>query len=297
MTLLLLSAMLLFLRRFIPKGNALHEVLSLPSYLLKVYRTPTKDMKVEKHFYGKHRRQYLLWCTPLEGVSQKKHVIVYHHGGGWAFGSPEMLRMNAQYFVRLGYSVILPSYRRSPKYRLPEMWEDLMGGLHKGLELMAENGLGERQLILAGMSAGGNLAALCMYRREAVRQAGLDPERFRGLMLFGAPLDLRTMARTPILYAYCGSRRGEMFQQANPIEHLEQADERPVLCVHGTSDGMVPFEGTQNFMAKQKALGGGNHIHLHVIEQGTHLDAGSWGFEENDLRPLIGKWLENREKM
>ncbi|MEM9920802.1 MAG: alpha/beta hydrolase [Bacteroidota bacterium] len=291
MTLLLLSAILLFVRRFIPKGNVVHEVLSLPAYLLKVYRAPVKDMTVEKHFFGQQRRQYLLLCRPKEGPIIQKDVILYHHGGGWAFGSPEMLLMNAQFFVKLGYCVLLPSYRRTPRYRFPHIWEDLMGSLQKGLELMEQHQLGGQKIILAGMSAGGNLAALTMYRRAALQQAGFSPDLFKGILLFGAPLDTRLMASTPVLYAYCGSKKGELFPQANPIEHLEAGENRPILCIHGKLDGMVPYKGTAQFIQKRREIGPAENVEFHTMEEGTHLDAGSWGFEDNDLRDRIQEWL------
>lgn len=98
-------------------------------------------------------------------------LIVYYHGGGWVIGDIDgfdtLGRTLAQ---RTGCAVVMVDYRLAPEYRYPTAVEDSWAALwwtHGN----AENILGSRgPLIVAGDSAGGNLAAVMAQR--ARREGG-----------------------------------------------------------------------------------------------------------------------------
>ena len=37
------------------------------------------------------------------------------------------------------------------------------------------------------------------------------------------------------------------------------------------------------------------NVHLHTMQDGTHMQVASWGYEDNELRKLILGWLEKLE--
>ena len=93
-------------------------------------------------------------------------TIVYFHGGGYAFGSPQThARIGHGLAERTGLDIMLPAYPLAPEHTWPTQ-------LEAALAAVAE---AQPPLVLAGDSAGGHLAlvtALELGRRSA-RPAGL----------------------------------------------------------------------------------------------------------------------------
>jgi acetyl esterase len=99
-------------------------------------------------------------------------VIVYYHGGGWVVGSiadyDKVGRVLAQ---RTGCAVLLVDYRLAPEYRFPTAVDDSWAVLHwadaRRAELAGAESGAAVPLIVAGDSAGGNLAAIMAQRAKA----------------------------------------------------------------------------------------------------------------------------------
>jgi len=285
----------LVLLRIVPKGNALHEILHLLPWWYRILKIPVDNQLETKHLFGRHWRQYFLFFQPKNKKSTKGNVIVYFHGGGWQFGSPERLRANAQVLVNEGYCVFMPSYRRLPFYDYFDIREDISTALSKILEVMKKNGLAEKKIILGGMSAGGNLAALLFYDHQNLEAAGFSPNLFSGIFLLGAPLDLERMRPSPSLYFYAGNRKRKQFQLANPISYLRQADYPPALIIQGTTDGFVEYEVAVSFFEKLEKINPGNSSFFE-LEKRSHLEVAAWVFENNETRKTLFNWLEAVEK-
>lgn len=285
----------LLLYLFVPKKTNLYEFLRIPPFLLRSLILERDNMIVEKYRYGTHRRQYFLFCQPKSSETNKKHVIVYFHGGGWRSGSPELLRSNAQVLVDQGYCVFMPSCRRTPFNSYREIREDLNGNLKKIVEVMSSHSLQEKKIILGGMSSGGNLVALMLYDRIGLSALGFSQEMFGGIMLFGAPLDLNAMKDTFVLRDFAGRRDQSSFQFANPVYHLQDDEQIPALCIHGTHDGMVPFSNAQSFAEKLQRKNG-DLLTFIPVENASHMDTASWAIENNEVRKMICNWLDQRER-
>ena len=110
---------------FWPKGNVLHEVMNLPLLWWQLHNSPKLDCEKKRLKYGDHHRQYSLMLKPKENFNPNLPVIIYFHGGGWQYGSPENFEANAQPFLNKGHLVFLPSYRRRPSHDYYHMREDL----------------------------------------------------------------------------------------------------------------------------------------------------------------------------
>jgi len=292
--LLCIIGVILLLYLLVPRGNLLHELLHLPVYHYHLLQNRTGPIPFTRYKFGTHQRQYFLHFPPLAGQPEKNQVIVFFHGGGWSLGTPEMFAINAAFFTRRGYHVFMPSYRRIPLFRYPQIREDLNEGFLKIRSVMAEEGIFNKKIIAAGMSAGGNLAALLAYDRVTLNEMKTDPNIFVGILLLAAPLDLSRMQATPVRWSYAGRVGEEMFAKASPISYLQEEETLPVLAIHGTRDGLVAFESAQVFMDRLKEKQRENYK-FHVLENGTHLDTGSWNFFDNKLRQLIVNWLEELE--
>ena len=277
------------------RGTLLHELLRLPLFHYQMFKNRPISIEYYHHSYGRDLKQYFLHFPPFEETTEKKQVIIFFHGGGWSLGSPEMFKLNAAFFAKRGYHVFMPSYRRIPFYGYPEIRADLNAGFLEIRKEMEEMGIENYKIILGGTSAGGNLAALLAYDQEGLKTLNTDSTIFSGILLFGAALDLSLMYPSPVRWFYAGSATEPDFKKASPINYLQEEETLPTLIVHGTKDGLVAFRSAEAFI-KKLAKRQQENLTVQILEEGTHLDVGSWNFFDNDLRKLIVEWLKEREE-
>lgn len=121
------------------------------------------------------------WVT-VNRAHMKKHVILYCHGGGYSTGSSLYARMlTSKLAVSTSMDVLSFDYRLAPEHPYPAALEDAM----KAWNYLMLLGYGARDVILAGDSAGGNLAlALTLKLKEEGR---LLP---RGIVLMSPWVDM-----------------------------------------------------------------------------------------------------------
>ncbi|HEY2612179.1 MAG TPA: alpha/beta hydrolase fold domain-containing protein [Reyranella sp.] len=111
-------------------------------------------------------------ATRGDGEGAAQPIVVYFHGGGWVLGDEQaddpfcrdMCRRTGMIFVSVGY-------RHAPEHRFPTAAEDGYAALRWIAEHAAElgGGLGggAGPLLVAGWSAGGNIAAVtCQLARD-----------------------------------------------------------------------------------------------------------------------------------
>src|SRR6516165_7196200 len=81
-------------------------------------------------------------------------VVVYLHGGGWAFGSPASHRKLGMQFAEAGYLTIILDYRLAPEHPFPAALEDTMFAIGWAADNARRwNGDG-RRVAIGGDSAG-----------------------------------------------------------------------------------------------------------------------------------------------
>jgi acetyl esterase len=88
-------------------------------------------------------------------------VIVYYHGGGWVLGGLDEYEPLGRALVsQTGCAVVCAGYRLAPEYRYPTAVQDAWAVLRWAAERVSEIAGAPVPLIVAGDSAGGNLAAV-----------------------------------------------------------------------------------------------------------------------------------------
>ena len=94
---------------------------------------------------------------------QAERVLLYIHGGGFVFGSPDTHKaMAAQLALRIGAQAVLPRYRLAPESPFPAAPEDVRAVW----DVLVADGIAPKNIVLGGDSAVGALAfgligALC----------------------------------------------------------------------------------------------------------------------------------------
>ncbi len=106
-------------------------------------------------------------------------AIVYCHGGGWMYGSPDQSAELAQLYAHeVGAVVVNPQYRLSPEHRFPAAFDDCFAVLRFVMENAGRIGIDPSRIAVAGESSGGNLAAAIAI---AARDVGLPALRLQVL--------------------------------------------------------------------------------------------------------------------
>lgn len=95
-------------------------------------------------------------------VSEPAPVVVYYHGGGWVIGDLETHDSLCAETARvLGITVVSIDYRLAPEHRFPAAVEDCLAATQWIADSPAPIGHAVSGIVVAGDSAGGNLAAVC----------------------------------------------------------------------------------------------------------------------------------------
>ncbi|RBY83692.1 alpha/beta hydrolase [Geodermatophilus sp. TF02-6] len=113
---------------------------------------------------------YAIPLHVLVPTPSPRGVLVYYHGGGWVIGAlPEFETLGRTLAQRTGCAVVLVDYRMAPENPYPAAADDSWAAL-QWVDAHLEEIAGSRvPLIVAGDSAGGNLAAITAQK---ARDAG-----------------------------------------------------------------------------------------------------------------------------
>jgi acetyl esterase/lipase len=94
-------------------------------------------------------------------------VILYLHGGAFIAGSPRTHRpLTAELARRTGGRVLVLDYRQAPQHAFPAWMDDAVDAYQH----LLKEGIAPQHIVIAGDSAGGNLALVALLR---LRELGL----------------------------------------------------------------------------------------------------------------------------
>jgi acetyl esterase len=108
---------------------------------------------------------------PREGVLP---LLVYYHGGGWVVGDLDSHDSVCRDLALAGDCVVMAvDYRLSPEHRFPAAPDDCLAALRWAAGHAAELGIDASRIVVAGDSAGGNLATVTAMRARDEGGPGL----------------------------------------------------------------------------------------------------------------------------
>jgi acetyl esterase/lipase len=241
------------------------------------------------------REEVSCGAVPAEWVSvpesRPERVLLYVHGGSFAFRFPNAhAALAARMSSRLGTRALVPDYRLAPEHPFPAGADDSS----RSYRWLLESGFDPRNIVLAGDSAGGNLALVTLQRARA---AGL-PLPACAVLLSPA---LDCTLSSPSMAAYDG--RDPMLQLANllvlrsfyvrsPQEYANPevsplfADFRglPPLFFQAGTNELLRDEATR---AAEKAHAAGVDVELELWPGVAHV------FQIADFLPESSRALDN----
>ncbi|MGC8499491.1 MAG: DUF3293 domain-containing protein [Acidimicrobiales bacterium] len=217
--------------------------------------------------YGEDPRQVLdVWRrrTVMTGAP----VVVYYHGGAWTFGhKSQQGRPLLHELAARGWVVVTPNYRLAPRHPWPTQARDAVAALAWVKSHIAAYGGDPDRVVVAGGSAGGQLAALVALAAKDPAwgaPAGADLS-VRGCLSFYGVLEmtgdeelwgglgrgLRQLLEHRVFGESVAAAR-ERFEAASPLHRLHPGAP-PFLVVQGRTDTLVEVHVARAFVARLRA--------------------------------------------
>jgi acetyl esterase/lipase len=202
---------------------------------------------------------------PEGPASGPRPAILFFFGGGWTAGSPIQFYPWADHFASIGWIGITAEYRVRSRHGTSAFAavDDARAAyrfLHENADTL---GIDPARIVLAGCSAGGHLAAAVVIPPWPERGELPDPA---GLVLLNPALDTRIEEEEDYLAGVADLFEGRG-EEISPLHHVRAGLPR-TLVVHGTADGLVPFEKSRDFCERMRAEG--NTCELAAYEGASH---------------------------
>ena len=126
-------------------------------------------------------------------AAEPKPAVLYIHGGGFSMFSKSTHWLMALMFARRGYVVFNIDYRLAPKWAYPAAIEDACRAYRWIVDNGHRYGADPSRIVVAGESAGGDLAlgvavSACFERRETFARAVFETEQVPVAVLPACPL-------------------------------------------------------------------------------------------------------------
>lgn len=225
-------------------------------------------------------------------------VILYVHGGSWAYGSseiPDLLSPLLKSFIDEGYTIISVTYELlNSKIDFTKQVCDVKDSIRWVYKNKNEYNFNTDEIGMIGISAGAHLSLLAAYSDE---NAFTDDEsleayssKIKYLVDFFGPTDLNTLdksiATKDITNALSKMQdNNEYIDKFSPINYVKK-DVPKTLIIHSKSDSLVPYENSLNLYNKSKELN--NNVKLVTVNDMNH-DLSN--ISEDDAKTIILNFL------
>jgi acetyl esterase/lipase len=233
----------------------------------------TSDIAATRHTYGTDPEQFGELRLPVG--SGPHPAIVYVHGGGYrsSITLAGAAGMCASLTAR-GYATWSIEYRRIGNGGgWPTTFEDVLSAAAHLHTLAVEANIDLQRVLVAGQSAGGQLALwLASGGHGMVREHAPLPA-FRAVVALAPASNLRSSAANPSapIQSVMGGSPQEVSERYAAVSPIELASiSGPQLIVHGTADTVVPYAMSQAYIAAASARG--DQVQLVTVEGAEHLD-------------------------
>ena len=190
-------------------------------------------------------------------------VILFLHGGGWAYGDLDTHMAIADTLADAAHAaVLMVDYRLAPEHPFPAALEDAQAAVDWLWDHAKDHGLDKARLALAGDSAGGNLAAVlargCRDRGGPPLRAQYlaypvidlpDPARYASYKEIG---DDHGLNQTSMAY-YWGLYAGQATPGPDLLPLMATLQDLPPALIHTAQVDVLRSEGEAYAIALETA--------------------------------------------
>lgn len=161
-------------------------------------------------------------------------VLVFVHGGYWRSLDKSDHSFVAPAFTRDGACVVVPNYDLCPAVTIPQITLQVARAVAWTWQNIGRFGGDRRRIVVAGHSAGGQLAAMMLACLWPQLDAGLPRDTVRSALAISGLHDLDPIMRTPFLQPTLGLTP-EQVAQASPAR-LPAPRQGTLYTVAGSSE-------------------------------------------------------------
>lgn len=164
-------------------------------------------------------------------------VLIWVHGGAFAYGDKEYVQQKAEYFTNKGYVFISINYRLSPKVVHPVHVQDVSDAIMWVNKNAIHYSGDPAKIFLLGHSAGAHLAALVSTDETYIKKSGGELKLIQGVVLLdGAGYDIPVLmndAKSKVREWYVqafGSSKKE-WELASPVSYIKPDKQIPAFMI------------------------------------------------------------------
>ncbi|MFT7220779.1 MAG: arylformamidase [Candidatus Azotimanducaceae bacterium] len=169
---------------------------------------------------------------------RKLPVILYLHGGGWAFGDKKDVHLKPHFFTRNGFAFVSMNYRLRWDYKVYDQLVDVVSALRWIEEEGAAYGLDGSKIVLMGHAAGGHLASLVMTDPSYLKAEGMSALNVKAVISIDSiSYDVPRLMRE--LGSFIERRQHELiftgdekvWAAASPVTHVGKGEYIPAFAL------------------------------------------------------------------
>jgi acetyl esterase len=182
--------------------------------------------------------------------NEKVPAIIFFHGGGWNSGRPNQFYLQADYFSKLGITVISAEYRKWQTDKTPPNVSVMDAKTAFRWVLKNSNSLNvdANKVIAGGASAGGHLAAaVASIKGFNQRNTQVEPITPAALLLLNPVVDMSEQG-----FGY--QLVEEYWREISPLHNIKEGHP-PTLILLGTNDHVVSVKTANSYRDKIRESG------------------------------------------
>ncbi|MCY3884301.1 MAG: alpha/beta hydrolase [Gammaproteobacteria bacterium] len=176
-------------------------------------------------------------------------VLVFVHGGSWAFGDKHLYHSTKlPFLLSLGYVVVSPNYRLSTDtIKHPNHVNDVAAALRWTVDNIKNFGGDPGGIYLMGHSAGAHLVSLLTLSDEFLTNVGLDQSRIQGVVMvdtaaYDMVKTMESLSNTPSSYFHKAfGKKLETWIHASPLHQIQENRDYPPFLVLVASPVLMPI--------------------------------------------------------
>ncbi len=183
-------------------------------------------------------------------------MIIWVHGGSWAYGDKDNVLYKAEYFTARGYVFASINYRMSPDAKHPVNAQDVADALVWLHENATHYSADPEKIFMIGYSAGAHLAALVSIDEKYLEKAGGNLSILDGVVLLdGIGYDITQLmknAGTKMKEWYTDSfgKTKKDWDQASPVSFIKSDNNIPPFMI-AYADDQEPSEKQAILLSKK----------------------------------------------
>lgn len=199
---------------------------------------------------------------PINQVYKSSPVLVYVHGGSWAYGDkniPDALSPVLDTFREQGYTIISTSYElMKEKENFTKQISDVKDTIRWINKNQYSYNLNTSEIGIIGVSSGAHLSLMASYSDDDEfiddRDLSNYSSKVKYLIDFAGPTDLSLLNTQDLNYDLTKifasiSNKDDVIKKYNPINYVNKSNPN-TLIIHSDSDNMVPYESSKELYDK-----------------------------------------------